>query len=83
LYRYDECNAMDTLLVKTAAKRWEADAREMESALDAALEAGTSIASAGFGDEELNPAVYKKCMEVARERKRQGQGVQPADKASV
>lgn len=74
-----ECNAMDTLLVRTAVKRWDADMREMESRLDAAVSSSSHISSAGFENEELDPAVYKKCLEVARERKRSGQAAQPVE----
>ena len=70
-----ECNAMDTLLVKTAAKRWEADLREMERVLDESIATNRPLPSLGYGeDEELDPRTFKKCLDRARERRKEAQG---------
>mmetsp|Transcript_9081 Transcript_9081/g.14421 ORF Transcript_9081/g.14421 Transcript_9081/m.14421 type:complete len:518 (-) Transcript_9081:218-1771(-) len=76
-----ECNAMDTLLVKAAANRWEEDMRAMEAALDAAAQAGGNIASAGFGGEELDPVVYQRCLAAARQSKSRGEAGAPVQEA--
>jgi hypothetical protein len=72
-----ECNAMDTLLVKTAQKRLEADVRAMEKELAAAAAEGRKITSEGFEEEDLEPEPYARCLASARARREKDEGLEP------
>lgn len=72
-----ECNAMDTLLVKTATKKFDAALKAMEAELEAAKAEGRDVASKGFKNENLKPEPYAACLAAARESQASGQAEQP------
>ena len=72
-----ECNAMDTLLVKTATKKFDAALEAMEAELEAAKAEGRDVASKGFENENLKPEPYAACLAAARESQASGQAEQP------
>lgn len=72
-----ECNAMDTLLVKTATKKFDAELEAMEAELEAAKAEGRDVASKGFKNENLRPEPYAACLAAARAGQASGQAEQP------
>lgn len=72
-----ECNAMDTLLVKTATKKFDAELKAMEAELEAAKAEGRDVASKGFKNENLKPEPYAACLAAARAGQASGQAEQP------
>lgn len=75
-----ECNAMDTLLVKTAQRRFEENVAAMERELaeaEAQPEGERRVPSAGFEREDLEPGPYRACLENAKRRKERGEAIEP------
>ena len=65
-----ECNAMDTLLVKTATKKFDESLAAMEAELGAALAERRDVVSKGFKNENLKPEPYAACLADARAGRR-------------
>ncbi len=61
-----ECNAMDTLLVKTATKKFDEALAAMEAELGAAIAERRDVVSKGFKNENLKPEAYAACLADAR-----------------
>jgi len=78
-----ECNAMDTLLVKTAQRRFGENLDEMTRELNAAVTGNALVTSKGFEAEDLEPLPYLKCLDDARARQDAGVGFEPEGVAAV
>lgn len=72
-----DCNAMDTLLVKTAQKRFEENLEAMERELNEAVAQNGLVESKGFEREDLDPGPYVECLARARVREAAGVAVEP------
>tara|TARA_B110000971_G_scaffold29515_1_gene26563 strand:- start:3306 stop:3563 length:258 start_codon:yes stop_codon:yes gene_type:complete len=59
---------MDTLLVKTAQRRFGENLDEMTRELNAAVTGNALVTSKGFEAEDLEPLPYLKCLDDARAR---------------
>ena len=56
-----ECNAMDTLLVRTAIRRHDEIVAAQLAEIEDAIANGANVPSAGFEAEQLDPEPYKAC----------------------
>ena len=61
-----QCNAMDTLLVKTAIKRHNEIVAEQLAEIEEAIANGVNVPSSGFESEQLDPKPYQACFDGAR-----------------